>query len=1055
MLAKLSRPKVHRALARERLFGCLDQSRERPLLWIVAPPGSGKTTLVASYIEARKLRSAWYHIDAGDDDLGTFFYYLAQAAPPSRRKREAPLPLLTPDYLADLPGFYRHFFRAFFARLTPPGLLVLDNYHELSPAAAMHTALESAVAEVPPDINVIAISRSEPPRNMVRLKSGERMTVMDWSQLRMTITETRAIAAERVGADARMAERIFELSDGWAAGIALALQRITQQRDPSQPAEQEAQAEMFEYFAAQVLGAAPPDLQRFLQQTALLPTMTAATADQISQRDDAETLLEDLYRRGLFIDRRNLRPTVYHYHDLFREFLLSELERSVSAAEFRRLQCLAAQLLEGTGQQDHAIRLYVQAADWPAATRLILAAAPGLVAQGRGASLRDWISALPTEVADDPWMSFWSGAAIARSAPTQARPCFEHAFQVFAARSDHEAQRVVCTEIMLGYMHEFANLAPLDEWLIHLQRLLAQDPSFPAPAAELQTRTAELFALSFRQPRPNELDRCVARVQELLLAQVPPDIAALAAGSLLMHLYVMADLNACERVAARIRTLHDNANLAPVSLALGMLQLGHAAVRSGDTSGSEQLLQHALEIGARHAIGLPTVYVYSHLGLAFCALARGDSVEADAQRKRLEQYWIPSRKIDGAATLRLQFWIACHRGQWDTALELARRHQRAAHDSGVFMLSFESNILLAIVCAQMHREAECMEALSSIRDKLSGTAYAHFAYQVDLVEAYQALLSGDSVTCHTRLRTGLPLSKVDQGLFLLRMQPQILSRLAAEALRAGIESDYVVAMVRRLKLPPPAGAPGHWPWPLKVFTLGRFEVLRDGQPLEFSRKAPKKTLALLKAIIAFGSRNVREQLLLDTFWSDEEGDVAARSLTAALHRLRSLLGDNDVIQQLGGKLSLDASRVWVDNWAFEKLVGDSSPCDAGELLGLYRGAFLTEDEGEPWSVTLRERLRGKFIHALAEVAKRLELEGQSERAVDCYLRGLDADPAIEEFYQGLMRCYAKLDRKSEAIAAYQRLRKMLSILLALKPSPTTEKLYQSLRFSDGLPISKE
>jgi pentatricopeptide repeat protein len=115
---------------------------------------------------------------------------------------------------------------------------------------------------------------------------------------------------------------------------------------------------------------------------------------------------------------------------------------------------------------------------------------------------------------------------------------------------------------------------------------------------------------------------------------------------------------------------------------------------------------------------------------------------------------------------------------------------------------------------------------------------------------------------------------------------------------------------------------------------------------------------------------------------------------------------------------------------------------------LYRGAFLTEDEGEPWSVTLRERLRGKFIHALAEVAGRIELDGQYERAVECYLRGLDADPAIEEFYQGLMRCYAQLGRKSEALAAYQRLKKMLSILLALKPSPSTEKLYESLRIAN-------
>ncbi len=1045
MLAKLSRPKVHRALARERLFQSMDVSRERPLTWIVAPPGSGKTTLVASYIEERKLRSAWYHVDPGDDDPGTFFYYLAQAAPPTRRKREPPLPLLTPDYLADLPGFYRHFFRAFFTRLTAPALLVLDNYHELPASSSMHAALEHAVAEVPPDINVVVISRSEPPRNLVRLKSSERLNVIDWPQLRMTIAETRAIAMERAGGDSRVAERVFKLSDGWAAGIALALQRITQHRDRAEPVEREAQAEMFEYFAAQVLSSAPADVQRFLERTALLPTLTASMANRISEREDGEVLLEDLFRRGLFIDRRNLRPPVYHYHDLFREFLLAELERSVSADEYVRLQRFAAQLLEDEGQQDPAIRLYLQAADWAGAKRLMLAAAPGLVAQGRGVALRDWIGALPTDLAQDPWVSFWSGVAITRAAPTQARPSFEHAFREFAAQGVVRAQRTVCTEIMLGYMHEFANLAPLDEWLMQLQRLVAQDPSFPSAAAELQVRTAELFALSFRQPRPDELSVCVARVQELLAADAPPDIAALAAGSLLMHLYVMADLNACARVAARIRALHEDSGLSPVTRALGYLQLGHAALRSGDAPGAEELLNHALDTGAEHAIGLSTVYVYSHLGLAFCALARGDATKADMHRKKLEQYWMPSRKIDGAANLRLQFWIACHRRQWDTALELARRHQAAAHDSGVFMLSFESNILLAIVCAQTRRDAECAAALQPIRDKLAGTAYAHFAYEVDLVEAYRALLSGDSVTCHTKLRSGLDQSKADQGLFLLRMQPQILSRLAAEALAADIETGYVIETVRRLRLLPPPVVPARWPWPLKILTLGQFEVQRDGQPLEFSRKTPKKTLALLKAIIAFGGRNVREQLLLDTFWSDEEGDVAVRSLTAALHRLRSLLGDNDAIQQLGGKLSLDITRVWVDAWAFEKLTSDSSPCDAEQLLGLYRGGFLAEDEGEPWPVTMRERLRGKFIHALGEVARRIELEGRYEQAVECYLRGLDADPAIEGFYQGLMRCYARLDRKSEAIAAYQRLKKMLSILLALKPSASTEKLYASLR----------
>jgi DNA-binding SARP family transcriptional activator len=61
------------------------------------------------------------------------------------------------------------------------------------------------------------------------------------------------------------------------------------------------------------------------------------------------------------------------------------------------------------------------------------------------------------------------------------------------------------------------------------------------------------------------------------------------------------------------------------------------------------------------------------------------------------------------------------------------------------------------------------------------------------------------------------------------------------------------------------------------------------------------------------------------------------------------------------------------------------------------------------------------------------------------LRGLDADPVIEQFYQGLMRCYTALERRSEALSAYQRLKRMLSISLGVAPSAQTERLYQTLK----------
>ena len=80
-LAKLTRPRLHWALARERLFERLDQPRAQgQAIYVAGPPGAGKTTLVTSWLEARAIAGIWYQIDAGDEDLATFFYYLGEAA---------------------------------------------------------------------------------------------------------------------------------------------------------------------------------------------------------------------------------------------------------------------------------------------------------------------------------------------------------------------------------------------------------------------------------------------------------------------------------------------------------------------------------------------------------------------------------------------------------------------------------------------------------------------------------------------------------------------------------------------------------------------------------------------------------------------------------------------------------------------------------------------------------------------------------------------------------------------------------------------------------------
>ncbi len=80
-LAKITRPGLSSAVyPRRRLFKLLDRARKNPVVFISAVPGSGKTTLITSYIEAKKIPCLWYQCDSGDSDVQTFFYYLGRAA---------------------------------------------------------------------------------------------------------------------------------------------------------------------------------------------------------------------------------------------------------------------------------------------------------------------------------------------------------------------------------------------------------------------------------------------------------------------------------------------------------------------------------------------------------------------------------------------------------------------------------------------------------------------------------------------------------------------------------------------------------------------------------------------------------------------------------------------------------------------------------------------------------------------------------------------------------------------------------------------------------------
>jgi DNA-binding SARP family transcriptional activator len=288
----------------------------------------------------------------------------------------------------------------------------------------------------------------------------------------------------------------------------------------------------------------------------------------------------------------------------------------------------------------------------------------------------------------------------------------------------------------------------------------------------------------------------------------------------------------------------------------------------------------------------------------------------------------------------------------------------------------------------------------------------------------------------------------------------VMSFLCGKALENGIQAPYVQEIILKRRLTPQGCHLDlkNWPWSVRIYTLGRFEVQVNETPLVFKSKAPKKPLLLLKTIVALGSTNVSEDLLLDALWPQLDGDAAHSAFTSCLHRLRKILGNDAAIRVQEGKVSLNNQTSWVDLTSHELMLDEAETLwrrstDNDEQIRAVRlteeimaqrpGIFLPGDS-TPWIIAKREQLTANFLSCIRSLIQYYEAAKKWDRVVLVSKRGISVDPLAEDFYRELMSCYQQLNRTSEIIATYRSCQKNLSAYAGLKPSRETVDLYRSL-----------
>jgi LuxR family transcriptional regulator, maltose regulon positive regulatory protein len=256
--------------------------------------------------------------------------------------------------------------------------------------------------------------------------------VLGWEDLRLSPQETRDFARARslkLGIELGDDEisRLESEFGGWAAGVVLALECTRIERRPEGRSLSTASQQLFDYFAAEVLGAAEAKLRDFLLKSAFLPMMTAETLGDMLGVDGTSRMLARLKADNFFVTEHGSTPPAYRYHPLFREFLMARALDEWTRAELGEVQQKAAVALAAAGETDAALELYLAASDRDSAARLVVERAPALVQSGRANTVCDWTERIgPERLATDPWLAFWAGTAnlVTRPVRTTATRAF-------------------------------------------------------------------------------------------------------------------------------------------------------------------------------------------------------------------------------------------------------------------------------------------------------------------------------------------------------------------------------------------------------------------------------------------------------------------------------------------------------------------------------------------------------------------------------------------------------------------------------------------------------
>jgi LuxR family transcriptional regulator, maltose regulon positive regulatory protein len=1057
ILSQLSPPaQPSRVLERERLLNRLSPSVHHPLTILEAGTGYGKSTTILSFLAKRKEPIYWYSISGTDRDPRLFLAKLFSAF--NQHKDDIGGEAIR--ILETSEGTYHEAMIAFLntisSNLTEESFFVLDDYHLVVDVDEITRMMDWMVDHLPPKLHNIIATRLIPKFSNINkwrvkgsvLEINKDELVFSAAEIEELFNDTYGMALNKA-----VVKDLLDRTEGWAIGLQMVWQTLQGHPEMSiqevMEGDRYSRTALFDYLAQEVLESLDQEIQAFLLQTSILSKLESETCDFLLNVNHSDQILRSLENKGLFLEE--LRPGVYRYHHIFRQFLLSRLQTDTERVKL--LHRKMASYFQAHEYWEEAIYHLLSAQDYHQINQIMETIGEKFIKGGRQETINYWINEIPQEIRKNyPFLLYLLGEV------NRFLGQFEQALEYYHASERLYRKRenqLGISKALRGQGQVYLDtIRPVyaDQLLRDALKLL--DPNeMPEEVADLLVFIAEnqlnlgypenaqkllSQAINIRHHLDREIDLIQARIylrtgrldhginllseQETSYQSVPPSRPQRfhREGSLLLSLFyaIKGELENCEKYANQGIAIGKLLQSTFVQ-SVGFMRLGHAILLKSHHPFYDNEYKQAIQYYQESIDKVDVTRIHAEPLWGMCRALGYTYHFSEAERRALEALEIVKKAGDEWMSALIQLTVGA-------GAVLAKHYEVAHHyltNAEVTAQKVKDPFVLCITRMWL--------ALGAWNHGFQNTAFGYLEkfLQAIKLHGYSFLLTNETLM-------GL---KDCESIY-----PLLIS-----AFENNVERDMVENLLQKRGLHRQTYHPGYSLW---IQTFGGFRVWRGDQLIHHQDWKREKARHLLQLLVAFRDKWLYRDQITNMLWADTPVEKAANYLKVVLNSLNQVLEperprgeDSFFIERDQERYRLNPiAKIIIDADLFTKFIKDGTINALQNAMNIYQGGYFSGNYAQEWLAIDEQHYHQKFLLAAESLIVAMVENADFDRALEITYKILNEDPLWEPAYRLQMTIFSKMDRQSMVKEVFEQCQTLMQEKMGSQISQSTSDLYETL-----------